>query len=424
MVSVLSHPERNWAGNYTFTAPCIHRVKSVEQIRRLVEKARKVRAIGTRHSFNGIADSSENLIDLEDLDPDFRIDPDRMTVTVGAATSYGALATYLHGQGFALHNMGSLPHISVAGATATSTHGSGDKNGTLSSAVAGLEIVGGDGDLIHVSRGSDDFDGMVVGLGAFGVVTRVTLDIQPTFDVRQDAFVDLPWCQLLSNFDEISAAAYSVSIVTKWSEATVSRLWLKTRLVDGLPLEVTASHLGAAASLEHLTAIGTDDFASTFNPFGGVPGPWSERLSHFRFDKDPGPAEQLQSEYMVPRQNTAAALTALRGIADRIDPCLMATEIRTMAADNLWLSLSYGHDAVGIHFTWKFELAAVDALTRDIEALLIPLGGRPHWGKIIHAPAATLAHLYPRMQHFRNLADYYDPKRKFRNDYLAKHVFE
>lgn len=416
--------ERNWAGNYVFTASRIHRVKSVDEVRRLVSKAEKVRAIGTRHSFNGIADSGGDLVDLTGLAPEFAIDPDRMTVTVGAGISYGALATYLHEHGFALHNMGSLPHISVAGATATSTHGSGDKNGTLSSAVAGLELVGCDGDMVCISRGGDGFDGMVVGLGAFGIVTRVTLDIQPTFDVRQDAFVDLPWPRLLSGFDEISAAAYSVNILTKWSEANVGRLWLKTRLVDGLPLEVTAGHLGAVASLEHLTVVGADDLSSRLNPFGGVPGPWSERLPHFRSDREPGATEQIQSEYAVPRQNVIAALGTLRKIGNRIDPHLLATEIRTMAADNLWLSLSYGHDAVGIHFTWKFDPVPVDALTREIEALLIPLGGRPHWGKIIHARAATMVQLYPRLQDFRKLADCLDPKRKFRNNYLTTHIFE
>ena len=415
--------ERNWAGNYTFEATRIHRVETIDEVRRLVRGADRIRAIGTRHSFNGVADSEGDLIDLRDLDPDFVIDRDRMTVTVGAPTSYGTLATYLHRQGFALHNLGSLPHISVAGATATSTHGSGDGNGTLSSAVAGLEIIGSDGDPIRVSRGSEEFDGMVVGLGAFGVVTRVTLDIQPTFDVRQDAFVDLPWSQLLSNFGEISAAAYSVNILTKWSGATVDRLWLKTRLVDGLPLDVTASHLGAVASHEHLTAVDADDPWSRLNPFGGVPGPWSERLPHFRIDQVPGATDQIQSEYVVPRRNVATALATLRGMGGRIDPHLLTSEIRTMAADNLWLSLSYGHHSVGIHFTWKFEPAPVDALTREIEALLIPLGGRPHWGKVVHAPAAAMAQLYPRLPDFRSLADRYDPTRKFRNRYLATHIF-
>src|SRR6185312_6523949 len=123
--------EQNWARNHTFAAARINRPASIDAVRRLVAAAPKLHAIGTRHSFNGAADSPGELIDLGGIDPDFRIDRDRMTVTAGAGVSYSALARWLHGEGFALHNLASLPHISVAGAIATGTHGSGDGNAPL-----------------------------------------------------------------------------------------------------------------------------------------------------------------------------------------------------------------------------------------------------------------------------------------------------
>ena len=414
--------EHNWADNYTFKAVRIHRPTTLDDVRRLVSGSAKIRAIGARHSFNGIADSPGNLVDLGNLDPEFVIDREQKTVTVGAATSYGMLASHLQTHGWALHNMASLPHISVAGAIATGTHGSGNKNGNLSTAVAGLSLVTATGDLVEIQRGAAGFDGVVVGLGAFGVVVRVTLHIQPTFDLRQDAFADLPWMAALSNLDAIMSAAYSVSLMTSWAGRTVGRLWLKTRLADGAPIDVTAAHLGATPTAD-ATATGAADAIGRLNLFG-IPGPWSERLPHFRPDAQPGPLEQIQSEYMVPRTQARAALAKLRAIGDRIDRHLYITEIRSIARDGLWLSPSYGHDSVAIHFTWKREPDAVDAITTEIEEILLPLGARPHWGKLMHARADRLARLYPRMPEFRALARSYDPDAKFRNEFLDKHVFE
>jgi xylitol oxidase len=413
--------EHNWADNYTFKAVRIHRPTSIDEVRRLVSDSGKIRAIGTRHSFNGIADSPGDLVDLSKLEPEFIIDGEQQSVTVGPATSYGILASHLQIHGWALHNMASLPHISVAGAIATGTHGSGDRNGNLSTAVARLELVTATGDLVQIHRGDAGFDGIVVGLGAFGVVVRVTLDIQPAFDLRQDAFAGLPWMAALSNLDAIMSAAYSVSLMTSWSGGTVGRLWLKTRLIDDAPNDVTAAHLGVTATAD-ATATGAADAIGRLNPFG-VPGAWSERLPHFRPDAEPGPLQQIQSEYMVPRPQATAALAKLRAIGDRIDRHLHITEIRSMAADTLWLSPSHGHDSVAIHFTWKPEPDAVHAITTEIEDLLLPLGARPHWGKLMHARADRLAPLYPLMPAFCDLAQSYDPGGKFRNEFLDAHVF-
>ncbi len=413
--------EHNWSDNYTYRAARIHRPDTIAEISRLVRSVGKIRAIATRHSFNAIADTDGDLLDLRGLSSEPEIDREQRTASVAAGTPYGMLARALQTQGYALHNMGSLPHISVAGAISTGTHGSGDKNANLSSAVAALEFVTATGDLIQVRRGDDSFNGMVIGLGAFGIITRVTLDIQPSFDIRQDAFAGLPWATVLANLERVMGAAYSVSIMTRWSGDTADRLWLKTRLSDGLPLEVTAEHLGAKASA-HASASGRDHVGTGLTQFG-VPGPWSELLCHFRPDCEPGEVAQIQSEYMIPRDRAITAITRLRAIGDRIDRCLLMGEIRTMAADELWLSPSYGHDTVGLHFTWKREAGAVDEITAEMEELLLPLGARPHWGKLIHAPAGRLAPLYPRMAEFRALADVHDPGGKFRNAFLDYHVF-
>jgi xylitol oxidase len=411
----------NWAGNYSFTASRLHRPTSISDLQRLVAASQKIRAIGTRHSFNGVADTTGDLVDLSGLDPEIVIDRERMLVSVGGGASYTVLGARLHREGFALHNLASLPHISLAGAISTATHGSGDRNQTLSSAVAGVELVLSDGSLRHVVRGDADFPGVVVGLGAFGVISRLTLDILPTFNIQQDSFIDLPWDELVGNFDAISSAAYSFSIFTKWSKASTSRVWLKTRLGETSAQERDIARLRLRPGLPY-AASATEEPPAWGNPFG-IPGPWSERLAHMRHDVEPAPAEQIQSEYLIARPKFAQAVSIIRSMEASIDPMLHMTEIRTMAADELWLSPAYQQGTIGIHFTWKKQSDGVDAITREIEAALVPLGARPHWGKLIHADAATLAPLYPRMVDFRTCALRYDPDQKFRNAFLERHVF-
>jgi alditol oxidase len=413
--------EHNWADNHTFTATRIHRPASVAELCHIVARAPRVRAIGARHSFNGVADSPGELIDLGGINPDFVIDREGRTVTLGGGASYAVLAAYLQREGRALHNMASLPHVTVAGATATGTHGSGDGLGNLATAVAGLEIVTATGEMAKVRRGDENFDGMVVGLGAFGIVTRITLDIQQSYEMRQDAFEGLAWDRVLADLDAVMAAGYSVSLATMWSGPAVTRLWIKTRLAEGGPRAVSAAYLGAKPASEPL-ANRAPDALRRLNPFG-APGPWSERLPHFRPDEEPALEPHLQSEYMVPRARAAEAMTLLRAIGHRIDPHLLTTEIRSMAADRLWLSPGYGADSIGIHFSWKKEPDAVDRMTAEIEELLLPLGARPHWGKIMHAPAQRLAPLYPKLPAFRDLARSFDPAGKFRNEFLDTHVF-
>lgn len=413
--------ERNWAGNLLYEAQSIERPANIAQAQEMVAAATKVRALGSRHSFNRIADTGGTLLSLEGLDPDISVDADARTVTVTGGVRYGTLAAELERQGFALHNLASLPHISIAGAVSTATHGSGDRNGNLATAVAGLEILCADGSLKTLSRGSSpDFDGAVVALGALGIVTKVTLDIEPTFSVRQDVFERLAWDEVLANFDAVTSSAYSVSLFTDWRGNTVPQAWLKSRVDgDAVPSSTFFGGTPAVEARHPLPGVSAENSTQQL----GVPGPWADRLAHFRMAFTPSNGDELQSEYFVDREHAAEAIQAMRQLSPHVSPLLLVSEIRTMAADSLWLSHNHGRDSIGIHLTWKPEQEAVERVLPLIEQSLAPFAARPHWAKLFDADAAALAPLYPRFDDFKQLAEAWDPGHKFRNDFLQRKIF-
>lgn len=411
-------PGANWAGNYTYRAPRLARPTTAAEVSAIVAEGGPVRALGSRHSFNDIADTAGTLISLENLDPSIDIDEQARTVSFAAGIRYGELAEHLHGAGWAIHNLASLPHISVAGAVATATHGSGDANGNLATAVRSIEFVDGTGRIVQLSRGDADFDGAVVGLGALGILTRITLDIEPTFDVRQDVFTGLRWDDLIANYDAVTSSAYSVSIFTNWADDTLGSVWLKSRVDAAAPPETLFGAVRESTDLHPLP----DQPSVNTTVQGGVPGPWSDRLAHFKLGFTPSNGDEIQSEYLLPRTEIVAAITALREISDRIAPVLLISELRSMAGDELWLSGAYGRDTVGIHFTWRMLPDEVRALLPEIEARLLPLGARPHWGKVFTADSAQLASIYPKLADFRALVRKYDPDRVFGNDFLARTI--
>ena len=411
-------PGKNWAGNYEYRARKLHRPSTIEQLQEILANAPRVRVLGSRHSFNDIADSLE-LITLETMPMDVVVDHAADTVSFNASLKYGELVQKLNEEGVALHNLASLPHISVAGAVATATHGSGEANGNLATAVAGLELVTSGGEIIEVSRGEPDFDGLVVGLGALGAVTRITLDVEPAYEVRQRVFEGPSWEALFEHFDEIVSCGYSVSIFTRWDE-TIDQVWVKSRVTDE-PEQVENDLFGAAAAaVDRHPILGLD--ASSCTPQLGRVGSWADRLPHFRMGFTPSSGEELQSEYLIPRRYAVEAIEAVRSLADEIRPILQVSEIRAVAADRLWMSMNYGQDSVGIHFTWKPERDAVeDALVR-LESALVPFEARPHWGKLFNADTAALAPLYERMSDFIRLVERLDPRGAFRNSWLKAHV--
>jgi xylitol oxidase len=377
-----------------------------------------VRVLGSRHSFNDIADSLE-LITLEAMPMDVVVDHAADTVSLNAALKYGELVQKLNEEGVALHNLASLPHISVAGAVATATHGSGQTNGNLATAVGGLELVTAGGEIIDASRGEPDFDGLVVGLGALGAVTRITLDVEPAYEVRQRVFEGLSWEALFEHFDEIMSCGYSVSIFTRWGE-TIDQVWVKSRVTDE-PEQVESDLFGAgAAAVDRHPILGLD--ASSCTPQLGRAGPWADRLPHFRMGFTPSSGEELQSEYLFPRRYAMEAIEAVRKLAAEIRPILQVSEIRTVAADRLWMSMNYGQDTVGIHFTWKPERESVEDMLVQLETALAPFEARPHWGKLFNADAAALAPLYERMPDFISLVERLDPRGAFRNSWLEARV--
>jgi xylitol oxidase len=409
---------KNWAGNYEYRARKLHRPSTIEQLQEILANAPRVRVLGSRHSFNDIADSLE-LITLETMPMDVVVDHAADTVSFNASLKFGELVQKLNEEGVALHNLASLPHISVAGAVATATHGSGETNGNLATAVAGLELVTSGGEIIEISRGEPYFDGLVVGLGALGAVTRITLDVEPAYEVRQRVFEGLSWEALFEQFDEIISCGYSVSIFTRWDE-TIDQVWVKSRVTDD-PEQVENDLFGAtAAAVDRHPILGLD--ASSCTPQLGRAGTWADRLPHFRMGFTPSSGEELQSEYLFPRRYAVEAIEAVRSLADEIRPILQVSEIRAVAADRLWMSMNYGQDTVGIHFTWKPERDAVEDMLVQLETALLPFEARPHWGKLFNADAAALAPLYERMSDFIRLIERLDPRGAFRNSWLKAHV--
>ncbi|WP_245718461.1 FAD-binding protein [Nocardia miyunensis] len=407
----------NWAGNIAFGARGVHRPADVDGVRRLVAESERVRVLGSGHSFNAIADTTGEQISLAGMAPRVEIDSAASCVTVAGGLRYGDFADLLHAAGFALPTLGSLPHISVAGAVATGTHGSGVHNGSLAASVSGLEMVTADGDLIEIRRGHPDFAGMVVGLGGFGVVTALSLDLVPAFELAQYVYDRLPADEFAEHAQQILAAGYSVSVFTTWRADHLDQVWVKGPRTPDVP---GPSWFGARrADAARHPVPGMDARHCTAQL--GEPGPWHHRLPHFRMDFTPSTGRELQSEYFVPRENVVAAYRALDTIRDRMAPIVQTCEIRTIAAEPLWLSPAAGRDSAAFHFTWIDDTPAVLALLPTIEDLLDPFAVRPHWGKLFTCEAGTLRARYDHYAEFERLLGQYDPAGKFTNEFLGRY---
>lgn len=413
--------ERNWAGNLEYRASTVTHPTSIDELRRLLAHDGPMRMLGSRHCFNDIADTDGQLVALDRLPVVFEVNEARDAVRVSGGLRYGDLAPLLAAEGLALANLASLPHISIAGAVATGTHGSGDAIGSLASAVRALTILTPSGETRHLVRGDDDFDGAVVSLGALGAVVELTLDVEPTYDVAQHVFEHPSWEAILADLDAVTGVGTSVSIFSTWQRTDIAdQIWVKQRVPEAheAARESLFASLGAEAAVSKRHPIlGVDPVACTDQL--GVAGPWFERLAHFKLEFTPSAGAEIQSEYLVPRADAVAATQAVRGLAGQIAPLLLVSEIRTMKADELWLSSSYGTDAVGIHFTWKPDEAAVRAFLPTLEAALPPTA-RPHWGKVFTLDPAEVRERYPRFDDFAALAARFDPERRLVNGFLER----
>jgi len=402
----------NWAGNVTYTAKELHRPYSLDTLAALVAGSAKVRVLGSGHSFNEIAEpgAEGTLLSVAGFPPVIDVDSAARTVRVGGGVRYAELARMVDAHGLALPNMASLPHISVAGSVATGTHGSGVGNGPLASAVREVELVLADGSTVTIGRGDPRFDGAVTSLGALGVVTALTLDLEPSYDVEQHLFTELPLEGL--DFEAVMAAAYSVSLFTDWRTPGFRQVWLKRRTDQPL-----ADFPWAAPATEKLHPVPGMPAVNCTEQFG-VPGPWHQRLPHFRAEFTPSSGTELQSEYLLPREHAVEALHAVDGIRETVAGVLQICEVRTVAADEQWLSPAYGRDTVALHFTWIEDTAAVLPVVRRLEEALDGFGARPHWGKVFTTPGAVLRARYPRLDDFRALARDLDPSGKFANGFV------
>lgn len=412
--------ERNWASNVVYGSERIVAPRSIEALADAVRSASRVKALGSRHCFNTIADTDGVHVSARELPAEVAVDSERRVVRVAAGLRYGDVAPRLDREGWALANLASLPHISLAGAVATGTHGSGDAVASLAASVAAVELVTADGETRRFARGDADFDGVVVCLGALGIVTALELDIVPSFDIAQTVYERLPLDAVLDDLDAVTGLGYSVSLFHTWRDPdVVDQLWVKRRAdaAGAVPDDV----LGASRATVKRHPL-PDVSAESCTDQLGEPGPWFARLPHFKLEFTPSNGDELQSEYLVPRRNAVAAISALRELAPRVAPLLQVCELRTVAQDDLWLSPAYQTDVMGLHFTWKPDQPGVEALLPTIEAALAPLGARPHWGKLFTLDGAEqrISRLYPRWNDFAALRERLDPRGVFRNDFLAR----
>jgi xylitol oxidase len=414
--------QQNWSGHHAFGAARFHQPASVAEVQAIVRAADKVRVIGARHCFNDIADTTGDLLWLGQLDNTVEINPEQRTATVNAGITYRQLCPQLHRAGFALPNLASLDHITVIGACMTATHGSGDGLGNLATPVSALEMITANGDLVTLTRtqDGDTFLGAVVALGALGVVTKVTLDLLPAFYLQQEIYDRLPMEEIFTHFDEIMSAGYSVSLFPTWQHDDCDTVWVKRRVEGSAAVPAAPDFHRATLSAGRGPS---GEFLDRDWTQHGAPGPWHERLPHFVFKDALAVGNELQSEYFVARDQIVAAMRAVAQLRSGLAPILEVSEIRTVAADQFWLSPAYGQEIVGIHFNWRKDWAKVSQFLPILEATLAPFAPRPHWGKLFLISPAQVQAAYPRMGDFQALARAFDPQGKFCNGYVARYLF-
>ncbi len=417
--SMESSAGQNWAKSFSYGARRYEEPRTLEELQAIIRQSDRLKPLGSRHSFSKVADTEGTLVSMQHFAEIGEVDPKLMTVTVGGGVRYGDLCQRLDAQGYALHNLASLPHISIAGAISTGTHGSGSGNGNLTTAVEALELVTPMGDVRHFSRNqqSGTFDGVVVGLGALGFITKVTLRVQPRFEMRQYVFEDLPLASLQQHFDAVMDAAYSVSLFTTWGTGGIEEVWVKSRTDSAKPFDATPLFFGAKAAAKDLHPIRALS-PEHCTPQLGVAGPWHERLPHFKMGFTPSSGEELQSEFFVARKDALPALNAIFALHEKVAPVLQISEVRAVKGDDLWLSPASGRDSIAIHFTWKKDEAGVLAVLPFVEAALRPYGARPHWGKVFTVAPEDLQGRYPKLEAFRALRRELDPEGKLRNPFV------
>ena len=407
----------NWAGNLEYATDVFYKPSTVEELQELVRSADQVRPLGTTHCFNPIADSKHGQITVREFDTNIEIDEGSMTATINAGASYGQICKELYQQGFALHNLASLPHISVAGAIATATHGSGVTNGNLGSAISAMEFIDANGELHSLSRKEhqDLGAGIITHLGCLGVITRLTLDLKPKYEVAQQVFLNLPVSNLLDNFLDVMSGGYSVSLFTDYQSDTVNQVWVKSK--EEANIGSGDDYYGAIPADRDVHPI-IEISAENCTKQLGVAGPWYDRLPHFRMEFTPSSGKELQSEFFVPAKHAVEAFEFISTLKDQLKPVLMISEIRSIAADDQWMSPFYKQDSIAFHFTWEQDREGVEKVLPIIQNGLEPYGVKPHWGKVFTIAPEKIRSLYPNLSKFKAAVQEFDPNGKFRNEFV------
>ncbi len=414
-------PRTNWSGTYTYRAASVARPESISDLAALIRAASRIRPLGTRHAFNDVADVDGWQVNVAALTSWIEIDASARTATVNAGLSYAEIAPVLHAAGFGLPALASLPHLSVAGACATASHGSGHGIGNLATQVSALEFVDGTGTVRTLSRAGDPdtFPGAVVSLGALGAVTSMTLDLVPTYDVAQTVRLSLPAAVFVDRFAEITGAAYSVSCFTRWIDI-VDQVWCKVRVGDRPPDETLFTEAPPADVDVHPVPGGSP---ADCTPQRGVPGPWHERLPHFAAGRTPSFGDEIQSEFFVDASAAPPPRSPCSGsAAGSLRPCAS----RRCAPSPRTTSGSAPPAAA----TWSASISRGSATSRWCcrrwswsKRTLEPFAPVPHWGKVFTARTAPQDTDDPRfamLGAFAALADRYDPDRRFVNDFLVR----
>lgn len=417
----------NWSGTVQYESSSLHFPRSSEALARIIKENDRVKVLGTGHAFSRIADTTGAHISLDEMKAIFPIDHEHQTVSFEAGVTFKELAEYLERQGYAIANYASLPHISIAGAIATATHGSGEKNGSLATLVREFELVDGRGEVHHISKDKtpDLFAASVVSLGVLGVVTRITLDILPRFTIRQDVYKNVDAQTVLDSFDEVQDMGYSVSLFTKWQNPkSLEKLWIKS-IVEDPAREFPQMLFGGTWSNENLHPC-SGESAERCTPQCGVSHSANYSLPHFLGEETPSSGNEIQTEFFVPRSKTQEAMQALLNNGHIFtDDIIHVSEVRTIAPDNHWMSPFYEQESVGIHFTWKNEPEKLASVISQVQKILQDAIGdtplRAHWAKVHNL--SDIRSSLPRFDDFRGLIRVYDPQGKFRNGYSVR-LFE
>jgi xylitol oxidase len=202
----------------------------------------------------------------------------------------------------------------------------------------------------------------------------------------------------------------------------VNEVWVKRRVAVGETVTALQDFYGARPATTHVHPI-VELSAENCTAQMGVAGPWYERLPHFRMGFTPSSGKELQSEYFVARSNAVDAISAVERLRDHVSPHLMITELRTIAADDLWMSPCYKRPSLAIHFTWKQDWPSVRKVLPMIERELAPFEVRPHWGKLFTIPSAQLQERYAMAAEFKRIVAEHDPHGKFRNAFLTANLY-